>query len=215
MAAQASPRIYRLSDAELEAIGAHGITRKYPKNTIIVSEGDSTDGLFIVLEGRVKIFVSDEDGHEVVLGTHGPGEYFGEMALLDAGPRSASVITLEPSQMIIVPRDEFRGFVESNPAFAFSLIGKLIARVRTLTDNVKSLALMDVYGRLARLLLELAEERDGVLKIGERLTQQEIASRIGASREMVSRILKDLTTGGYISQSREGIVLHRRPPLHW
>ena len=166
MAAHASPRIHHLSDAELAAIGAHGITRKYPKNTIIVNEGDSTDGLYIVRDGRVKVFVSDEDGHEVVLGTHGPGEYFGELALLDAGPRSASVITLEPSQLIIVPRDDFRSFVEGNPGFAFSLIGKLIARVRTLTDNVKSLALMDVYGRLARLLLELAEERDGVLKIG-------------------------------------------------
>ncbi|HEY5764092.1 MAG TPA: cyclic nucleotide-binding domain-containing protein, partial [Rhodocyclaceae bacterium] len=153
MVEPASPRIYRLSDAELAAISAHGITRRYPKNTIIVSEGDSTDGLFIVLEGRVKVFVSDEDGHEVVLGTQGPGEYFGEMALLDAGPRSASVMTLEPSQMIVVSRDNFRGFVEGNPAFAFSLIAKLIARVRALTENVKSLALMDVYGRLARLLL--------------------------------------------------------------
>ena len=150
MAAHASPRIHHLSDAELAAIGAHGITRKYPKNTIIVNEGDSTDGLYIVRDGRVKVFVSDEDGHEVVLGTHGPGEYFGELALLDAGPRSASVITLESSQLIIVPRDDFRSFVEGNPGFAFSLIGKLIARVRTLTDNVKSLALMDVYGRLAR-----------------------------------------------------------------
>jgi CRP/FNR family cyclic AMP-dependent transcriptional regulator len=208
------PRVFRLSPAELTEIGARGITRRYPKNTIIVSEGDSADGLFIVLEGRVKVFVSDEDGHEVILGTHGPGEYFGEMAL-DAGPRSASVITLESSQLIVVRKDDFREFLENNPAFSFSLIGKLIARVRALTDNVKSLALMDVYGRLARLLLELAEERDGVLVIGERLTQQEIASRIGASREMVSRILKDLTTGGYITQSRDGIVLHRKPPLHW
>ncbi|MDX1374025.1 MAG: Crp/Fnr family transcriptional regulator [Burkholderiales bacterium] len=215
MTAHAGPRIFRLSDAELAAISANAVTRKHPKNTIVVSEGDSTDGLYIVLEGRVKVFVSDEDGHEVVLGTQGPGEYFGEVALLDAGPRSASVITLEPCRLLLVPKDDFRGFVESNPAFAFSLIGKLIARVRTLTDNVKSLALMDVYGRLARLLLELAEEREGALVIGERLTQQEIASRIGASREMVSRILKDLTTGGYISQSREGIVLHRKPPLHW
>jgi CRP/FNR family cyclic AMP-dependent transcriptional regulator len=214
MAGHAGPRVFRLSDAELAAIRSHAITRKHPKNTILVSEGDSTDGLFIVLEGRVKVFVSDEDGHEVVLGTHGAGEYFGEMAL-DAGPRSASVVTLEPCQLLVVPKEDFREFVERNPAFASSLIGKLIARVRVLTDNVKSLALMDVYGRLARLLLELAEERDGVLMIGERLTQQEIASRIGASREMVSRILKDLTTGGYITQSREGIVLHRRPPLHW
>jgi CRP/FNR family cyclic AMP-dependent transcriptional regulator len=105
--------------------------------------------------------------------------------------------------------------VEHSPAFAFSVIGKLISRVRALTENVKSLALMDVYGRVARLLLELAEERDGVLVIAERLTQQEIANRVGASREMVSRILKDLSTGGYVTQSREGIVLHRRPPLNW
>ena len=215
MAAQGGTRLFRLSDDELAAIGSHAVTRKHPKNTILVSEGDSTGSLFIVLEGRVKVFVSDEDGHEMVLGTHGPGEYFGEMALLDEGPRSASVATLEPCQFLVVPKEDFRDFVERNPAFAFSLIGKLISRVRALTDNVKSLTLMDVYGRLARLLLELAEERDGALVIGERLTQQEIASRIGASREMVSRILKDLTTGGYITQSRDGIVLHRKPPLHW
>jgi len=175
---------------------------------------DSADGLFIMLEGRVKVFVSDAQGHEVILGTHGPGEYFGEMSL-DTGPRSASVITLEPCQLLVVPKDAFREFIEDHPAFAFSLIGKLIARVRTLTENVKSLALMDVYGRIARLLLELADEREGVLVIAERLTQQEIANRVGASREMVSRIMKDLTTGGYITQSREGIVLHRRPPLNW
>jgi len=215
MTAHAASRVFRLSEDELAAISAHAVTRKHAKNTILVSEGDSTGSLFILLDGRVKVFVSDEDGHEVVLGTHGPGEYFGEMALLDEGPRSASVATLEPCQLLVVPKEDFREFVERNPAFAFSLIGKLIARVRSLTDNVKSLALMDVYGRLARLLLELAEEHDGVLTIGERLTQQEIASRIGASREMVSRILKDLTTGGYLTQSREGIVLHRKPPLHW
>lgn len=214
MTAQSHSRVFRLSSVELATIGARGITRKHAKNTIVVSEGDTTDGLFIVLEGRVKVFVSDAEGHEVILGTHGPGEYFGEMAL-DAGPRSASVITLEPCQLLIVPKDDFRQFVENNPAFAFSLIGKLIARVRALTENVKSLALMDVYGRVARLLLELAEERDSVLVIAERLTQQEIANRVGASREMVSRILKDLSTGGYLTQSREGIVLHRRPPLNW
>lgn len=215
MAAEHHARVFRLSRAELAAIGARGITRKHPKSTIVVSEGDTTDGLFIVLEGRVKVFVSDAEGHEVMLGTHGPGEYFGEMALLDTGPRSASVITVEPCQLLVVPKDDFREFVENSPAFAFSVIGKLISRVRALTENVKSLALMDVYGRVARLLLELAEERNGVLVIAERLTQQEIANRVGASREMVSRILKDLSTGGYVTQSREGIVLHRRPPLNW
>ena len=195
-------------------MGSHGIARSYPKSAVIVSEGDRTDSLYIILEGRVKVFVSDGDGHDVVLATQGAGEYFGEL-VLDEGPRSASVMTLEPSRFLVVPLKDFREFVVGNPAFALSLIEKLIARVRSLTESVKSLALMDVYGRVARLLLELAEESDGGLVIQQRLTQQDIASRIGASREMVSRILKDLSTGGYLTQSRTGIVLHRKPPEHW
>ena len=205
---------YTLSDADLKAMGAHGVVRGYARNAVIVSEGDTTDSLYVILEGRVKVYVSDGEGHDVVLATQGPGEYFGEL-VLDEGPRSASVMTLEPSRFLIVPKSDFRGFVISNPAFAFSVIEKLIARVRSLTGSVKSLALMDVYGRVARLLLELAEEGDGGFVISQRLTQQDIASRIGASREMVSRILKDLSVGGYLTQSRSGIVLHRRPPEHW
>jgi len=207
-------RSYTLSDADLAAIGSHGIARSYPKNTIIVSEGDRTDSLYVVLEGRVKAFVSDGEGHDMVLSTQGPGEYFGEM-VLDEGPRSASIMTLEPSRFLVVQKNDFREFVLKNPAFALSLIDKLIHRARALTESVKSLALMDVYGRVARLLLELAEERDGSMVIPQRLTQQDMASRIGASREMVSRILKDLSSGGYLTQSRSGIVLHRKPPQHW
>lgn len=207
-------RSYTLSDADLMAVGSHGIARSYPKNTIIVTEGDKTDSLYVILEGRVKVFVSDDSGNEVLLLTQGAGEYFGEL-VLDEGPRSASIMTLEPSRFLVVPKADFREFVMHNPAFALSLIEKLIGRVRSLTASVKSLALMDVYGRVARLLLELAEDSGGQLAISQRLTQQDIASRIGASREMVSRILKDLSTGGYLTQSRTGIVLHRKPPEHW
>ena len=207
-------RSYTLSDVDLMAVGAHGIARSYPKNTIIVTEGDKTDSLYVILEGRVKVFVSDDSGNEVLLLTQGAGEYFGEL-VLDEGPRSASIMTLEPSRFLVVPKADFREFVMHNPAFALSLIEKLIGRVRSLTASVKSLALMDVYGRVARLLLELAEDSGGQLTISQRLTQQDIASRIGASREMVSRILKDLSTGGYLTQSRTGIVLHRKPPEHW
>ena len=207
-------RSYTLSDADLMAVGSHGIARSYPKNTIIVTEGDKTDSLYVILEGRVKVFVSDDSGNEVLLLTQGAGEYFGEL-VLDEGPRSASIMTLEPSRFLVVPKADFREFVMHNPAFALSLIEKLIGRVRSLTASVKSLALMDVYGRVARLLLELAEDHGGQLAISQRLTQQDIASRIGASREMVSRILKDLSTGGYLTQSRTGIVLHRKPPEHW
>ncbi len=207
-------RAFTLADADLLAMSSHAVARAYPKGTIVVSEGDRTETLFVILEGRVKIYASDDHGNEVVLATQGAGEYFGEL-VLDEGPRSASVMTLEPSRFLVVPKKDFRDFVLANPAFAHSFIEKLIGRVRTLTESVKSLALMDVYGRVARLLLELAEERDGVMVINERLTQQDIASRIGASREMVSRILRDLAAGGYISLQRNSIVIHRRPPAHW
>ncbi|MGH8649629.1 MAG: Crp/Fnr family transcriptional regulator [Burkholderiales bacterium] len=203
-----------LSAEELAAISAHASARAFPRNAVVLNEGDRTDSLYIILEGRVKAFVADADGKEVVLSTQGAGEYFGEM-VLDRKPRSASIMTLAPSRFLVVPGEDLRDFVQRNPAFALSLIEKLIQRVRTLTESVKSLAFMDVYGRVARLLLELAEEHDGRLVIGERLTQQDIASRVGASREMVSRILKDLSLCGCITQSRAGIVLHRKPPARW
>jgi len=211
-AARAQP--FTLSQEELKAISSHGVVRSYPKQAVILNEGDTSDSLYIVLEGRVKAYVADGAGHEVVLTMHGPGEYFGEM-VLDRKPRSASIMTLEPSRFLVVPGEDLRDFVLGNPVFALSLIEKLIQRVRVLTESVKSLAFMDVYGRVARLLLELAEEQDGRLVIGERLTQQEIASRVGASREMVSRILKDLSLCGCITHSRSGIVLHRKPPARW
>jgi CRP/FNR family cyclic AMP-dependent transcriptional regulator len=203
-----------LSEAELESVAAHGVERAYPKNVVLVSEGDSTDSLYVILSGRVRIFASDEDGHEVVFGTQGPGEYFGEMAL-DGGTRSASVITLEKSRLLVVPARQLRELIAANPQFALNMMKKLISRVRTLTSNVKSLALMDVYGRVAHLLLELAEQKDDALVIEERLTQQEVASRVGASREMVGRILKDLSDGGYLSLQRNRIVINRRPPERW
>lgn len=203
-----------LSQEELRTLAAHAVTRTFAKSTVIVNEGDPADSLYIIASGRVKVYVSDADGREIVLGTQGPGEYFGEM-MLDEGPRSASVITLEKSSFLVVPKAEFRDFLTRNPAFAARLTEKLIRRVRSLTASVKSLALMDVYGRIARLLLELAEDHDGRMVIAGRYTQQDIANRVGASREMVSRILKDLTTGGYLTRTSAGIVLHRKPPGHW
>ena len=202
-----------LKEDELHALFAQGVIKNFPKNVVIVSEGDETDSLYIVIAGTVKVFVSDEEGKEVVLCTLGPGEYFGEM-VLDGGPRSASVMTLEPSRFAFITRNRFREFLHDHPAFAIHLIEKLIQRTRVLTENVKSLALMDVYGRVARLLLELAVKQNGRLVI-ERLTQQEIASRVGASREMINRILKDLTAGGYISIDKKSITSHKTPPRHW
>jgi len=203
-----------LSASELDAIARRAVTRTFPKNTVVVSEGDKTDSLYILVAGRVKIFVSDEKGKEIVLNEAGPGEYFGEM-VLDEGPRSASVMTLEQTRFLVVPKGDFKDFAMRSPEFSLHLVRKLIRRVRALTDNVKSLALMDVYGRVARMLLELAVERDGALVIESRPTQQDMASRVGASREMVNKILKDLTEGGYITVDRDRITIARTLPRAW
>jgi CRP/FNR family cyclic AMP-dependent transcriptional regulator len=203
-----------LKEDELGALFAQGVVKNFAKNTVIVSEGDETDSLYIITAGSVKVFVSDDEGKEVVLCTQGPGEYFGEM-VLDGGSRSASVMTLEPSRFAVVTRNRFRDFLSDHPAFAIHLIEKLIQRTRALTENVKSLALMDVYGRVARLLLDLAVKKDGRLVIDEKLTHQNIASRVGASREMISRILGDLTAGGYLTIDSKRITINKTPPRHW
>jgi CRP/FNR family transcriptional regulator, cyclic AMP receptor protein len=180
----------------------------------VMSEGDATDSLFIILEGRVRAYVSDPGGREAVLSVMGPGEYFGELAF-DDGPRSASVITLETCRMLVVPREDFVDFVKRNPTFAFNFINRLIGRIRALTDNVRSLALMDAYGRVARLLLESSVTKDGVQFVPEKMKQVDIASRVGCSREMVSRIFKDLVQGAYITLEPERIVINRKPPAKW
>jgi CRP/FNR family cyclic AMP-dependent transcriptional regulator len=199
---------------DLRDFASHAVTRTFPKNTVVVTEGDRTDSLYIIVSGRVKIYVSDDKGKEIVLNESGPGEYFGEM-VLDEGPRSASVMTLEATRFLVVPKEDFREFVVKSPEFSLHLICKLIKRVRALTNDAKSLALLDVYGRVARMLLDIAVDRDGVLVIENKPTHQEIASRVGASREMISRILGDLATGGYIEVGRDKITIARALPRTW
>ncbi|HHC72596.1 MAG TPA: Crp/Fnr family transcriptional regulator [Thiotrichales bacterium] len=209
------PLFSTLDPAEREAICSHTITKSYPRNTIIINEGDTTQSLYIILEGKVKVFLSDSGGKEVTINMQGPGEYFGELALLDESPRSASIMTMEPSKFAIISKDDFDKVLTNNPTIALKLIRELTGRIRHLTENVKNLALLDVYGRVARTLLDLAEESDepGVLVIRQKLTHQEIANMVGASREMVSRILKDLTLGGYIRvEGRQITIRHKLPP---
>ena len=198
----------------LEEVAAGATVRTFPRNAIIVNEGDETDSLYVMLAGRARVYVADADGREVQLNDIGPGEYFGEVTL-DGGPRSASVMALEECRCAVIRRAELDVFVGRSPAFALHLVRKLASRVRALTENVRSLALMDVYGRVARLLLELAEERDGKLVVDEPLTQKDIASRVGCSREMISRIFSELTAGGYVSKEGGRLVILRKPPARW
>ncbi len=203
-----------IADPFVRELAALGRLRSYPKNTVFITEGDSSDSVFVILTGRVKIFLSDTEGHEMILDMQGPGEYVGEMAL-DGNPRSASVMTMESTAFSVVSRDPIREAIRKNPDFALEMISKIIDRARLATNSVKDLALLDVYGRVARLLLNMAVEKDGKLEIPEKLTQQEIAERVGASRDMVSRIFRDLTAGGYISVESRHITINKKPPARW
>jgi CRP/FNR family cyclic AMP-dependent transcriptional regulator len=199
----------------LREIARRGGVRAYPANAILINEGDTSDSLYIVLSGRVKVYSTNPDGREIVIATHGAGEYVGELAL-DGGVRSASVMTLEPTTCSVVSGANLREFVAAHPDFASHLILKLIRSVREATESVKSLALEDVYARVIRLLNDISDPIEGGRRrVRERLTQQDIADRIGASREMVSRIFKDLTAGGYLDLSSGRIVIARKPPASW
>jgi len=203
-----------LDDRLIREIADRGGVRRYPPNAVLISEGDTADSLYILLSGRVKVYSTSPNGKEVVITTHGAGEYFGELAL-DGGVRSASVMTMEKTVCSVVTGATLREFIEAHPEFALHLIRKLIGRVRQATDSVKSLALQDVYGRVVHLLDELSIAFEGKRIVGERLTQQDVAERVGSSREMVSRIFKDLTAGGYISVSAGRITIHRKLPAGW
>jgi len=209
------PLFSSLTDAELQALSGKVVTRFYPRNTIILSEGDDSGSLYCILSGRVKVFLNDEEGKEIILTNQGVGDYFGEMALLDAGPRSASVMTLEDCKISLISKVDFDAFLDLHKEAARNIMRGLVKRLRALTNNVRSLALMDVYGRVARVLLELAEEEGGRLIVKNELTQQDIANRVGASREMVSRILKELKTGGYIEMQNKRFVIKEKLPHGW
>jgi len=203
-----------LNDQLLQAISERGGVKQYPANAVLVTEDDDSDSLYILLKGKVKVYGAGENGREVVYTTHGAGEYFGEMTL-DGGPRSASVMTLEPTTCVVVPGSNVRDFLGTHPDFALHLVKKLIGLVRRSTGAVKSLALDDVYTRIRKLLLEMARDEGGQQVVAERMTQQDIADRVGSSREMVSRIFKQLTVGGYVATQGKKIVLLKKLPPRW
>jgi CRP/FNR family transcriptional regulator, cyclic AMP receptor protein len=199
----------------LHALAAQGVERSYKKGSILIHEADVGDTLFIILKGQVKIYCTDSADKEITFGVFGPGEYFGEMAL-DGGPRSASVATLQTTVCALVTRTTLLAFIAKHPEFALTLLSKVINRLRMATSSARNLAFIDVYGRLRTCLHDIATPQpDGTQRIEERITHQEIASRAGCSREMVSRILKDLENGGYLRVESRRIVLVNKLPMRW
>ncbi|MEI6126427.1 MAG: Crp/Fnr family transcriptional regulator [Pseudomonadota bacterium] len=200
-----------LSEHDLDAITNIALKKSFPKNTVLFSEGDETDSLYIICDGKVKVTISDNEGNEVILSILGVGEYFGEMALLDSEPRSASAVSKEPCEILIISKKDFMNIFSVNPVAA-NLLKGVIRRLRDANKKIESLALLDVYGRVARVLTQMAKPLDEKLIIQEKLTHQEIANMIGSSREMVSIILKELANGGYISVSGKQITINKKLP---
>lgn len=209
------PLFSGLSSAALAEIELHGAVKSFKKNAIVINQDDESYSLYVILSGSVKVYISGEDGREAVLNHQSAGDYFGDLALIDKQPRVASVMTTETSRFMIISREDFLLCLSKNPEIAINLIKPMTSRMRMLARNVSSLALLDVYGRVARVLLEQAEAQEDGGMITEKITQQEIADMVGASRAMVSRILKDLKAGGYISVDKKRISIHQKLPSRW
>lgn len=204
-----------LSD-QLRLLARRGERRRYRKGTILIAEGDRGDTLFIILSGQLRAYSSGERGREITYGVYGPGEYIGEMSL-DGGPRSASVVAVEACECAVVTRQSLREHVAEQPDFAFELLAKVIRRARAATVSAKQLALNDVYGRLLAMFDALATtDSEGWRSLKERLTHQDVANRLGCSREMVSRLMKDLERGGYVKTDSAGrLVIAAKLPARW
>ena len=172
--------------------------KSFPRSTTIINAGDMTDSLYVIISGRLKVMMSDDEGREVILAILNPNDFFGEMGLLDDEPRSASVVALESCELLYLAKRDFKKCLEDNFEMALALMRGLVKRLREADKKIGSLALMDVYGRVARLLLEMAEDIDGQKIVTKKVAKQDIAKMIGASREMVSRVMKDLQLSGYI-----------------
>ncbi len=198
----------------LSAVESEGRTVAFPAKAIIIQEGDEGDTLYVIKSGRGKIFSSNGAGKEIVFATFGPGDTLGEPSL-DGGPRSASVMTSEPTTCVIVPIRAVKLLMADHPRLALQVVNNLIRLLRASNENLKSVALEDVYGRVMHLLMKSAVPNGAGWIVEERLTHQAIADRVGSSREMVSRILKGVEQGGYLTFEKERIVIHRKPPPGW
>ena len=192
-----------LEEKSLEKIVKLGTRQKYKKGNIVVLEQESGAALFVIITGKVKVVRMDEDGREVILSMFGPGEFFGEMALLDGMARSASVVATVRSELFMIHRREFLDLLHEFPTVAISLLAELAMRLRKADMQIKSLSLKDAAGRVANVLLMLADDlgifRKGKVEIEDLPLQQDIANMAGTSRETVSRMLHQFAQEGHIS----------------
>ncbi|WP_372722780.1 Crp/Fnr family transcriptional regulator [Immundisolibacter sp.] len=204
-----------LSDADLQRLRQFGRLRSIGANCRLIEENEATTTVFFLLTGEARVFVTGADGREATVNVLKAGNWFGELAILGDGLRSASVVTSTPARLLVIPGPALRSILVRYPASMERLLETLGLRIRELTETVRGFALGDVYHRLARLFGELAIERDGQLLILNPPPQREMASRCGASREMVARVLRELRKGGYVQTSRQQIILKKSLPMRF
>lgn len=202
----------QLTQQDIDLLAGYGQSRRYPKNSILVHKGDESTGVYLIKEGRVKVYDSDELGGEITFRYQGMGEFFGEMALLNQAPRSASIATVEDTQVIYINRDKFECCIADNPRFSSTLMSYFISRIANLSDQLASCALKNVYERVRDKLPELASETNGELILDHFYTHKDIAGLVGSGREMVSRIMKKLEKGGYIEKRKGQLVISKTLP---
>jgi CRP/FNR family cyclic AMP-dependent transcriptional regulator len=209
---QRVPLFAHLSEEEVGAIAEVTREKLYPRGSVIVFEDDPGDAMYVVATGQVKVVLTGDDGREVILSVLGEGDFFGEMALIDDLPRSAHVIAMEDSRLIVLYRDDFHRCLERAPRVALGLLRALSRRLRTADYKIGGLVLLDVPGRIARLLIELADQGDGST-ISRSITHNTIAQMVGSSRETVSRTIRDLADRGFIVVTRKTIEIRDRAGL--
>lgn len=205
------PLFSMLTNDQAQAIADSVVKRRFRRGEIIVEHGRKSNALFILLNGRARVLTSDARGREVILAVLQPGDYVGEMSLIDNEPHSATVRAEIQTDMLILGRAEFARCLPENSSLSYAIMRGLVHRLRQADRQIESLALLDVYGRVARTLLDMAEEHDGVQLIRNKVSRQDMAKIVGASREMVSRVMKDLEERGVIETQENGSVIIKEP----
>ena len=201
------PLFSGVCDPELEQIAGVAAHRKVSRGTVIVRSGDPTDSLYILINGSARVMNSDEEGREVILSILGPGDFFGEMGLIDGSPRSANVVAAEACELLFLSKDALQRCLQDNFQVVQKLMKTLVMRLREADRKIESLALLDVYGRVARLLLDMSEVVEGRRVVKKKMSKQDMAKMIGASREMVSKVMRDLEVSGYIRYEDDLLVI--------
>jgi len=206
------PLFVELGEAEIARLAEIARDRSYPRNSVILFEDDPGDALYVVVTGLVKVVLIGEDGREVILSVLKEGDFFGEMSLIDDQPRSAHVIAMEDSSLLVLRREDFHKGLREAPGIAVGMLRAMSRRLREADEKIGGLVLLDVNGRVAKLLLSMADENDGV-HITRRVTHHTIAQMVGSSRETVSRTMRELADSGHIEVTRKAITVRNRAAL--